>query len=63
MFAQIMNLLGTAISFAIGLFTGLLDRAGMKGIFLGVFAAFLAIRFLIVPLTGGGKKGGNKADE
>lgn len=59
MFSSALQLVGTALSFVFGVFTQLLTQTGLLGPFLGVFAAFLAVRFLIVPLTGGGKKGGD----
>lgn len=59
MVAQVLSLLGTAISAMLGFFEDILTSTGLLPIFLGVFSAVMIVRFIVMPLLGGGTGGRN----
>lgn len=50
---SIISLLVKSLQAAQTWFTQILDKTGLAGLFLGMFAIYLAVKFLIYPLFGG----------
>lgn len=50
---SIISLLSKSLLAAQSWFSQILDKSGLSGFFLGMFAIFLAVKFLIYPLFGG----------
>ena len=50
---SIISLLSKSLLAVQSWFSQILDKSGMIGLFLGMFAIYLAVKFLIYPLFGG----------
>lgn len=61
MFSSILSLIASCVSFVFGIFVQMLTRFDAIGIFLGVFSALTAARFLLTPLMGGPSVRGGSA--
>lgn len=59
MVAQVFQLIGTAISAMFGFVEQILTSTGLLPVFFGVFTAVTVIRFIVLPLLGGGSGGRN----
>ena len=60
MVSSVLSMFSSVITFCFGIITGLLQGSGFMPVFLGVFAVFCIVRFIIIPLTGGLNLGGGK---
>lgn len=63
MAAEILQLFTTALNAASSWFTSIFQQSGMMGVYLGVIALFLMIRFILLPLFGGSGAGSDKVKQ
>lgn len=63
MAASILQLFATAFNAASIWFTSIFQRSQMLGVYLGVIALYLMIRFILLPLFGGSGAGSDKVKQ
>lgn len=63
MSSEILQLFATALNAASIWFTSIFQRSEMIGVYLGVIALFLMIRFILLPLFGGSGAGSDKVKQ
>lgn len=63
MAASILQLFSTAFNAASIWFTSIFQRSQMLGVYLGVIALYLMIRFILLPLFGGSGAGSDKVKQ
>lgn len=66
MVSQLFAVLNQVLTAVFGFFESVMTDSGLLPVFLGVFSAIMVIRFIVLPLIGGGtggtrdsKKGGD----
>lgn len=59
MLAFVLNFITTGVKWGIDMFISLLDGTGMFAPFVAIFAIVCIVRFILVPLLGGGLSKGS----